>query len=120
MKYNTLRGLPSPVKGDRFRAYFRRNSCVRIAPLAPNFKLTLDNLLLNSLWTILFLMVHLIFSFSQEFSRISEKILKNISLWSRENFPRKFQKIFSQIIFRFIFLHGPLRELLFPCRMSGR
>jgi len=28
------RGLPSQVKGDRFRAYSRRSSCVRIAPPA--------------------------------------------------------------------------------------
>ena len=29
-----VRELPSQVKGDRFRAYSRRGSCVRIAPLA--------------------------------------------------------------------------------------
>ncbi len=32
-----MRELPSQAKGDRFRAYSRRSSCVRIAPLALNF-----------------------------------------------------------------------------------
>lgn len=38
--YNTsyiMRELPSQVKGAGFRVQFRRNSCVRIAPLAYYF-----------------------------------------------------------------------------------
>ena len=40
-----MRELPSQVKGDRLRAYFRRNSCVRIAPPAPYYYIFYSGLL---------------------------------------------------------------------------
>lgn len=45
-----MRGLPSQVKGDRFRAYSRRSSCVRIALLALNFIIFISYIWEDVIW----------------------------------------------------------------------